>query len=138
MCQISECHHSGAGRSSFSLISWYPIFSLYKPPYVFVYHTIQSSSCPIQIMYSLRDHIYFSQVSITSPVNPMCVASNHTYVCLKVEALHICFVTFRYYNLAHAVNEKIIRQPSMLRAGTLRDYQLVGASFLRLLKLNLI
>lgn len=34
--------------------------------------------------------------------------------------------TFRYYNLAHAVNETVIRQPSMLRAGTLRDYQLVG------------
>ncbi|CAA0832559.1 ATP-dependent helicase BRM, partial [Striga hermonthica] len=30
-----------------------------------------------------------------------------------------------YYNLAHAVHEKVIRQPSMLRAGTLRDYQLV-------------
>lgn len=32
----------------------------------------------------------------------------------------------RYYNLAHAVNEVVIRQPSLLRAGTLRDYQLVG------------
>ncbi|KAK4786967.1 hypothetical protein SAY86_010800 [Trapa natans] len=33
----------------------------------------------------------------------------------------------KYYNLAHAVNEKVVRQPSMLRAGTLRDYQLVMA-----------
>lgn len=32
----------------------------------------------------------------------------------------------RYYNLAHAVNEKVIKQPSMMRCGTLRDYQLVG------------
>lgn len=32
----------------------------------------------------------------------------------------------RYYSLAHAVNERVIRQPSMLRTGTLRDYQLVG------------
>lgn len=24
------------------------------------------------------------------------------------------------------MNEKVVRQPSMLRAGTLRDYQLVG------------
>ncbi|TYH38759.1 hypothetical protein ES332_D12G132100v1 [Gossypium tomentosum] len=36
----------------------------------------------------------------------------------------------KYYNLAHAVNEKIIRQPSMLRAGTLRDYQLVGLQWM--------
>ena len=34
----------------------------------------------------------------------------------------------RYYNLAHAVNEKVLRQPSMLRAGTLREYQLVSFS----------
>ncbi|KAJ6972357.1 ATP-dependent helicase BRM isoform X2 [Populus alba x Populus x berolinensis] len=33
----------------------------------------------------------------------------------------------KYYNLAHAVNERVIRQPSMLRVGTLRDYQLVMA-----------
>lgn len=32
----------------------------------------------------------------------------------------------RYYNLAHAVNERVVRQPSILRAGILRDYQLVG------------
>lgn len=32
----------------------------------------------------------------------------------------------RYYSLAHAVNERVMRQPSMLRAGTLRDYQIVG------------
>lgn len=38
------------------------------------------------------------------------------------------FVT-RYYSLAHAVNERVIRQPSMLRAGTLRDYQLVCCHF---------
>ncbi|KAL0428847.1 UNVERIFIED_CONTAM: ATP-dependent helicase BRM [Sesamum radiatum] len=36
----------------------------------------------------------------------------------------------KYYNLAHAVNEKVIRQPSMLRAGTLRDYQLVGLQWM--------
>ncbi|KAK9103673.1 hypothetical protein Sjap_020927 [Stephania japonica] len=36
----------------------------------------------------------------------------------------------KYYNLAHAVNEKIMRQPSMLRAGTLRDYQLVGLQWM--------
>lgn len=33
---------------------------------------------------------------------------------------------YRYYTLAHAVNEVVIRQPSMLQAGTLRDYQLVS------------
>jgi hypothetical protein len=32
----------------------------------------------------------------------------------------------KYYTLAHAVNERVTRQPSLLRAGTLRDYQLVG------------
>lgn len=37
-------------------------------------------------------------------------------------------VVSRYYNLAHAVNERVVRQPSMLRAGTLRDYQLVGCN----------
>ncbi|KAJ4955280.1 hypothetical protein NE237_012063 [Protea cynaroides] len=36
----------------------------------------------------------------------------------------------KYYNLAHAVNERIMRQPSMLRAGTLRDYQLVGLQWM--------
>ncbi|XP_011036609.1 PREDICTED: ATP-dependent helicase BRM isoform X2 [Populus euphratica] len=36
----------------------------------------------------------------------------------------------KYYNLAHAVNERIIRQPSMLRVGTLRDYQLVGLQWM--------
>ncbi|KAK6135622.1 hypothetical protein DH2020_030633 [Rehmannia glutinosa] len=35
----------------------------------------------------------------------------------------------KYYNLAHAVNERVFRQPSMLRAGTLRDYQLVSVQF---------
>ena len=34
----------------------------------------------------------------------------------------------RYYTLAHAVNEVVVRQPSMLQAGTLRDYQLVSPS----------
>ncbi|KAL0339434.1 UNVERIFIED_CONTAM: ATP-dependent helicase BRM [Sesamum angustifolium] len=34
----------------------------------------------------------------------------------------------KYYNLAHAVSERVISQPSMLRAGTLREYQLVGCS----------
>ncbi|CAM6105324.1 unnamed protein product [Calypogeia fissa] len=36
----------------------------------------------------------------------------------------------RYYSLAHAVNEQIFRQPTMLRAGTLRDYQLVGLQWM--------
>lgn len=36
----------------------------------------------------------------------------------------------KYYNLAHAVNEMVIRQPSLLRAGTLRDYQLVGLQWM--------
>ncbi|BAT97960.1 ATP-dependent helicase [Vigna angularis] len=36
----------------------------------------------------------------------------------------------KYYNLAHAVSETVIRQPSMLRAGTLRDYQLVGLQWM--------
>lgn len=45
----------------------------------------------------------------------------------KVKANIVASV--RYYNLAHAVNERVVRQPSMLRAGTLRDYQLVGCNF---------
>ncbi|KAL8162487.1 hypothetical protein V2J09_013976 [Rumex salicifolius] len=36
----------------------------------------------------------------------------------------------KYYTLAHAVNEKVSRQPSMLRAGTLREYQLVGLQWM--------
>ncbi|KAG2404299.1 ATP-dependent helicase [Vigna angularis] len=36
----------------------------------------------------------------------------------------------KYYSLAHAVSEKVVRQPSMLRAGTLRDYQLVGLQWM--------
>ncbi|KAK9013776.1 hypothetical protein V6N11_041772 [Hibiscus sabdariffa] len=36
----------------------------------------------------------------------------------------------KYYNLAHAVNERVIRQPSMLRVGKLRDYQLVGLQWM--------
>ncbi|WOL13291.1 ATP-dependent helicase BRM-like isoform X1 [Canna indica] len=36
----------------------------------------------------------------------------------------------KYYNLAHAVTEKVVRQPSMLRFGTLRDYQLVGLQWM--------
>ncbi|GAB4844503.1 hypothetical protein Ancab_037881 [Ancistrocladus abbreviatus] len=36
----------------------------------------------------------------------------------------------KYYHLAHAVNERVLRQPSMLRAGTLRDYQLVGLQWM--------
>ncbi|XAR54049.1 DNA helicase [Bertholletia excelsa] len=36
----------------------------------------------------------------------------------------------KYYHLAHAVNERVIQQPSMLRAGTLRDYQLVGLQWM--------
>ncbi|XP_013626080.1 PREDICTED: ATP-dependent helicase BRM [Brassica oleracea var. oleracea] len=36
----------------------------------------------------------------------------------------------KYYTLAHAVNELVVRQPSMLQAGTLRDYQLVGLQWM--------
>ncbi|KAH9316496.1 hypothetical protein KI387_025123, partial [Taxus chinensis] len=36
----------------------------------------------------------------------------------------------KYYNLAHVINEKIMSQPSMLQAGTLRDYQLVGLQWM--------
>ncbi|GAB4861720.1 hypothetical protein Ancab_036973 [Ancistrocladus abbreviatus] len=36
----------------------------------------------------------------------------------------------QYYHLAHAVNESVLRQPSMLRAGTLHDYQLVGLQWM--------
>nr|XP_010918746.1 ATP-dependent helicase BRM [Elaeis guineensis] len=36
----------------------------------------------------------------------------------------------RYYSLAHAVSERVVRQPSMLRCGTLRDYQLVGLQWM--------
>lgn len=36
----------------------------------------------------------------------------------------------KYYSLAHAVNERVMRQPSMLRAGTLRDYQIVGLQWM--------
>ncbi|CAK9156757.1 unnamed protein product [Ilex paraguariensis] len=43
----------------------------------------------------------------------------------------------KYYNLAHAVNERVMRQPSMLRAGTLRDYQLVGCNFLDIFTVGL-
>ncbi|PWA97010.1 SNF2-related, N-terminal domain-containing protein [Artemisia annua] len=36
----------------------------------------------------------------------------------------------KYYTLAHAVNERVLRQPSMLRCGILRDYQLVGLQWM--------
>ncbi|KAL2251759.1 ATP-dependent helicase BRM [Sesamum indicum] len=36
----------------------------------------------------------------------------------------------KYYNLAHAVSERVISQPTMLRAGTLREYQLVGLQWM--------
>ncbi|KAL1360464.1 hypothetical protein HN51_005856 [Arachis hypogaea] len=36
----------------------------------------------------------------------------------------------KYYSLAHAVSERVVRQPSMLRAGTLRDYQMVGLQWM--------
>ncbi|XP_047337449.1 ATP-dependent helicase BRM-like [Impatiens glandulifera] len=36
----------------------------------------------------------------------------------------------KYYSLAHAVNERVVRQPSLLRAGILRDYQLVGLQWM--------
>ncbi|XP_027348817.1 ATP-dependent helicase BRM isoform X2 [Abrus precatorius] len=36
----------------------------------------------------------------------------------------------KYYSLAHAVTERVVSQPSMLRAGTLRDYQLVGLQWM--------
>ncbi|KAG9135419.1 hypothetical protein Leryth_007188 [Lithospermum erythrorhizon] len=36
----------------------------------------------------------------------------------------------KYYTLAHAVSETVVRQPSMLRAGILRDYQIVGLQWM--------
>lgn len=48
------------------------------------------------------------------------------YTMDNLSSLLILIFVLRYYSLAHAVNEKIMTQPSMLRAGTLRDYQLVG------------
>lgn len=36
----------------------------------------------------------------------------------------------KYYTLAHAVSEKVTKQPSLLRLGTLRDYQLVGLQWM--------
>lgn len=36
----------------------------------------------------------------------------------------------KYYTLAHAVSERVAKQPSLLRAGTLRDYQLVGLQWM--------
>ncbi|KAK6918359.1 Glutamine-Leucine-Glutamine, QLQ [Dillenia turbinata] len=41
-----------------------------------------------------------------------------------------CSSVNKYYSLAHAVTERVARQPSMLRAGTLRDYQLVGLQWM--------
>lgn len=52
--------------------------------------------------------------------------STYCFWAVFVNYFHLSFTFVRYYNLAHAVNERIARQPSMLRAGTLRDYQLVG------------
>lgn len=52
----------------------------------------------------------------------------HDYVICITFLFSILFFT-RYYVLAHAVNERVTRQPSMLRAGTLRDYQLVNCIF---------
>lgn len=49
-----------------------------------------------------------------------------THIIPFVNRFSFLVLLTRYYNLAHAVNERVIRQPSMLRAGTLRDYQLVG------------
>ncbi|XP_004956997.1 ATP-dependent helicase BRM isoform X1 [Setaria italica] len=36
----------------------------------------------------------------------------------------------KYYTLAHAVSERVTKQPSLLRAGTLREYQLVGLQWM--------
>ncbi|XP_024372220.1 ATP-dependent helicase BRM isoform X2 [Physcomitrium patens] len=36
----------------------------------------------------------------------------------------------KYYSLAHAVHEKIVKQPSMLAVGVLRDYQMVGLQWM--------
>lgn len=51
---------------------------------------------------------------------------HYTHIILFVNCFSFLVLVNRYYNLAHAVNERVLRQPSMLRAGTLRDYQLVG------------
>lgn len=48
----------------------------------------------------------------------------------EMNAPRDCSSVNKYYNLAHAVNERVVRQPSMLRAGTLRDYQLVGLQWM--------
>ncbi|KAL3622142.1 hypothetical protein CASFOL_033553 [Castilleja foliolosa] len=48
----------------------------------------------------------------------------------EMNAPHESSSVNKYYNLAHAVNERVIRQPSMLRAGMLRDYQLVGLQWM--------
>ena len=36
----------------------------------------------------------------------------------------------KYYALAHTETEKIVRQPRMLTAGTLRDYQIVSLQWM--------
>eukprot|EP00898_Chlorokybus_atmophyticus_P002760 jgi/Chlat1/3485/Chrsp23S03787 len=36
----------------------------------------------------------------------------------------------QYYTLAHSITERVTRQPSMLRAGILREYQLVGLQWM--------
>ncbi|CAI7731207.1 unnamed protein product, partial [Closterium sp. NIES-54] len=36
----------------------------------------------------------------------------------------------KYYKLAHSVSETITHQPSMLRMGTLREYQMVGLQWM--------
>ncbi|KAI4303378.1 hypothetical protein MLD38_039018 [Melastoma candidum] len=36
----------------------------------------------------------------------------------------------KYYSLAHAINERVVRQPTLLKTGTLRDYQLVGLQWM--------
>ncbi|KAJ0110887.1 hypothetical protein Patl1_00471 [Pistacia atlantica] len=54
---------------------------------------------------------------------------NNSFLILSF-LMFILMVFPRYYSLAHAVSERVARQPSMLRAGTLRDYQLVGLQWM--------
>jgi len=59
----------------------------------------------------------------------VCQIRFKTYFSLLISFFYF-FHIFRYYTLAHAVSERVTKQPSLLRAGTLRDYQLVGCLLL--------
>ena len=74
-----------------------------------------------------RDSSVFTcSMVLEGTVKFSCTSQYRCIVC------HFSFFCTRYYNLAHAVNERVIKQPSMLRAGTLRDYQLVSCNILNI------